>query len=111
MCQTSVGIDSPCRGSQQHLPIVAAAVDEDVAGGAVRARAAEALRRVALLQRALVLLHGQAVVGQAQLFVSRLGVQFERLALWAEDQKEVAGETGWGWGWGDWAVVKFNQHP
>ena len=71
---------SPRGGPQQHLPVVAAAVDEDVAGGAVRPRAAEPLRRVALLQRALVLLHGQAVVGQTQLLVGRFGVQLERLA-------------------------------
>lgn len=58
---------------------MAAAVDEDVSGGAVGARSAESLGGVALLQGALVLLHGQAVVGQAQLLVGRLGVQLERL--------------------------------
>lgn len=56
---------SPGRRPHQHLPVVAAAVNEDVAGSAVGARAAEALRCVALLQGALVLLHGQAVVGEA----------------------------------------------
>lgn len=66
--------------SQQDLPVVATTVDEDVPGGAVRARSTEALGGVALLQRALVLLHGQTVVGQTQLFVGRLRVQLERLA-------------------------------
>lgn len=66
--------------SQQDLPVVATTVDEDVPGGAVGARSTEALGGVALLQRALVLLHGQTVVGQTQLFVGRLRVQLERLA-------------------------------
>lgn len=66
--------------SQQDLPVVATTVDEDVPGGAVRARSTEALGGVALLQRALVLLHGQTVIGQTQLFVGRLRVQLERLA-------------------------------
>lgn len=66
--------------SQQDLPVVATTVDEDVPGGAVRARSTEALGGVALLQRALVLLHGQTVIGQTQLFVGCLRVQLERLA-------------------------------
>lgn len=71
---------SPRGSSQQHLPVVAAAVDEDVPGSAVGPRAAEALWSVALLKRALILLHGQTVIGQTQLLVGRLGVQFEGLA-------------------------------
>lgn len=69
----------PCGRSQQDLPVVAATVNEDITSCAVGACSAEALRGVALLQRALVLLHGQTVVGQTQLFVGRLRVQFERL--------------------------------
>lgn len=70
-----VGVRFLPRGSsQQHLPVVTAAVNEDVPGSAVRPRAAETLRRVAFLQRALVLLHGQAVVGQTQLLVGCLWV-------------------------------------
>lgn len=79
----------PCGRSQQDLPVVATAVNEDVTGGAVGARTAEALGGVALLQRALVLLHGQAVVGQPQLFVSRLWVQLERLAWKRKKFEEV----------------------
>lgn len=66
--------------SQQDLPVVATAVDEDVTGGAVRAGSTEALGGVALLQRALVLLHGQTVIRQTQLFMGCLRVQLERLA-------------------------------
>lgn len=68
---------------------MAATVDEDVPSGAVGARAAEPLGSVTLLQGALVLLHGQAVVGQAQLLVSRLGVQLEGLT-WRETADEVS---------------------
>lgn len=68
---------------------MAAAVDEDVAGGAVGAGAAEALGGVTLLQGALVLFHGQAVVGQAQLLVSRLGVQLEGLT-WRKTADQVS---------------------
>lgn len=68
---------------------MAAAVDEDVPSRAVGARAAEPLGGVALLQGALVLLHGQAVVGQAQLLVSRLGVQLEGLT-WRETADQVS---------------------
>lgn len=68
---------------------MAAAVDEDVPSGAVGARAAEPLRCVTLLQGALVLLHGQAVVGQAQFLVSCLGVQLEGLT-WRETEDQVS---------------------
>lgn len=59
---------------------MAPAVNEDITSSTVRARAAETLRGVALLQRALVLLHGQAVVGQTQLLVGCFWVQLEGLA-------------------------------
>lgn len=58
---------------------MATTVNEDVTSCTIRARSAEALRSVALLQRALILLHGQTVIGQTQLFVGRLWVQLERL--------------------------------
>lgn len=74
--------------SQQDLPVVATAVDEDVAGGAVGAGSTEALGGVALLQRALVLLHGQTVIGQTQLFVGCLRVQLERLT-WKRKEKNI----------------------
>lgn len=74
--------------SQQDLPVVATTVDEDVTGGAVRAGSAEAFGGVALLQRALVLLHGQTVIGQTQLFVGRLRVQLERLT-WKRKKKPI----------------------
>lgn len=71
--------NSPGGGAQQHLPVVTAAVDEDVSCCSVRPRAAEALWSVALLQGALIFLHGQAVVGQTQLLVGRLWVKLKRL--------------------------------
>lgn len=70
---------SPCRCSQQHLPVVTSTVNEHVTRSAVGARAAETLRGVALLQRALILLHGQTVIGQTQLLVGGFGVQLEGL--------------------------------
>lgn len=79
---------SPRGRSQQDLPVVATTVDEDVAGSAVRAGSAEALGGVALLQRALVLFHGQTVIGQTQLFVGCLRVQFERLT-WKGKRKHL----------------------
>lgn len=78
----------PCGCSQQDLPVVATAVDEDVTGSAVGAGSTEALGGVALLQRALVLLHGQTVIGQTQLFVGCLWVQLERLT-WKRKKKNI----------------------
>lgn len=71
--------NSPGGGAQQHLPVVTAAVDEDVSCCSIRPRAAEAFWSVALLQGALIFLHGQAVVGQTQLLVGRLWVKLKRL--------------------------------
>lgn len=64
---------------------MAPAVNEDITSCSIGARAAETLRGVALLQRALVLLHGQAVVGQTKLLVGRLWVQLEGLT-WRETE-------------------------
>lgn len=58
---------------------MAATVDEDVASGTIGSGSAEALRSVTLLQGAFILLHGQTVIGEAQLLMGRFGVQFERL--------------------------------
>lgn len=69
----------PGRGSHHHLPVVAAAVDEDIACCTIAPCPAEPLGRVALLQGALILLHLQPVVGDLQLLVSHLGVQLKRL--------------------------------
>lgn len=71
---------SPCGCSQQHLPVVAPAVNEDITSSTIGACAAETLWGVALLQRAFVLLHGQTVVGKTQLLMGCFWVQFEGLA-------------------------------
>lgn len=69
----------PCGCSQQDLPVVATTVNEDITSRAIGACSAEPLGGVALLQWALILLHGQTIVGQTQLFVGRFWVQLERL--------------------------------
>lgn len=58
---------------------MAAAVDEDIAGGTVRSGSAEAFRSVTFLQGAFILLHGQTVIGKTQLLMGCFGVEFKRL--------------------------------
>lgn len=58
---------------------MAATVDEDVASGTVGSGSTEPFRSVTLLEGAFILLHGQTVIGEAQLLMGRFGVQFERL--------------------------------
>lgn len=60
---------------------MAAAVDVDISCDAVAAVAREAVLTVALLGRCLIPLHCQVVMGQPQLPVSWLWVQFEWLTL------------------------------
>lgn len=63
---------------------MAATVDEDVARSTIGACPTETLGSVALLQRALILLHCQTVIGQAQFLMSRLWVQFKGLTVGLE---------------------------
>ena len=72
--------NSPCASSNQGLPVVASAVDVNVADDAVATLAGEALLAVSLLRCRLVALHRQVVMGDLQLLVGGLGVQLERLA-------------------------------
>jgi hypothetical protein len=84
--------NSPGGGAQQHLPVVTAAVHEDGSRCSVRTRAAETFWSVALLQGALIFLHGQAVVGQTQLLVGRLRVKLKRLT-WKRGGGEDRGDV------------------
>lgn len=78
--KTKSGTHSPGGGTHDHLPVVAATVNEYISCCPIAPCATKPLRGMALLQRAFILLHLQPIIGDLQLLVSHFGIQFKGLA-------------------------------
>lgn len=64
----------PCWGTHDNFPVVAATVNEYISCCPIAPCATKPLWGMAFLQRALILLHLQAIIGDLQLLVSHFGI-------------------------------------